>query len=333
MLDGTEPSNLYALEAFAGAHAKATQLGHAALREDHQRRRLKKIIQANNQRESEDRRLMLLGRAPADLVPIYADIDARLEKELAELDAAVAEEQSNLDALLAAQRDEKLAVHRAYRDEVVKLVESFEEEAKELTGTWERDMSTTAGELQRNDLSLQYAADISAVQLRHQEHLYQLFKRQMTAEALVEKAEDDLRQLQQTLQQEREALENSAEAQRSSRFEELKQSQLQVSYSLPFFSSSSSSMCCFVIILCFSIFNTICVCFSYCGCCCCCCCCSYCGCFVAKRRGTSVARRVRGVVGRDGGAAARQERPTGRLLEEEAGVASQRARKGVGGRR
>ena len=229
MLDGTEPSNLYALEAFEGAHAKATQLGHAALREDHQRRRLKKIIQANNQRESEDRRLMLLGRAPSDLVPIYADIDARLAKELAELDVAVAEEQSNLDALLAAQRDEKLVVHRAYRDEVVKLVEMFEVEAKELTETWERDMSTTSGELQRHELSLQYAADVSAVQLRHQEHLYQVFKRQMTAEALVEKAEDDLRQLQQTLQQEREALENSAEAQRSSRFEELKLSQLQVS--------------------------------------------------------------------------------------------------------
>jgi hypothetical protein len=206
MLDGAEPSNAYAVAAFTDAHARAAALSHAALREDHLRRRLKKTIQANNQRDTEERRLMLLGRPPEDLAKIYRDIDGRLERELTELDATVAEERASVDALLAAQRDEKHAVQSTYRDEVEKLRRAHVADTHALREKYAADLAAVPSggakegsddaAAQRVEVAAGYAAAVSAARLRHEEQLFEAFKRQMTTEALVEKAEDDLRQVE-----------------------------------------------------------------------------------------------------------------------------------------
>lgn len=238
MVEGLEPSSAYAQEMIKLAHVVQLNLLQEANRMDHSKKRFKRMVSSKTHKDFEAKRLMKLGRPAADLEPVYLDIEARLSEGLQHLGAVAAQDEQRVSTVLREQMVDKLKAQSDYSERVAKLRAVYDSnlslaitEAANKRLAVEAELTAAGAPSDRltKDLlavSQDLAAQLADLEVGYFDGLQAAFEDAMARKNSAETVEDELRNLQQSLQQKAEALENACDAMKIQRFEALVESQL-----------------------------------------------------------------------------------------------------------
>lgn len=195
MIEGSEPSIVYSKEELMQGYLKEKTLLSQALNDDYMYRRcVKKIINSNNQKDFEERRLSALERSHEELIPIYAEIDSRLKTEINSLINEYVKEKGSLDTLLLSQHTRKNEIQVLYEKEVAGISEKylekrtilFDNQKKSRNELLEKkNQSNVEGksrEINEIDIVInknehEFAVDLISAQLSHDDLLFEAYKR------------------------------------------------------------------------------------------------------------------------------------------------------------
>lgn len=132
VVEGLEPSIQYARDLLSLSSFAAYSILKLASIKDLDRKRYQLLISQNIHVENEAKRLMISGRSPDDLEPIYRSIDESVSREMEAFRKKVAEDLSALESELDEQLQAKLSVQREFENTVSDMYLQLQDDLAEL---------------------------------------------------------------------------------------------------------------------------------------------------------------------------------------------------------
>ena len=184
MIEGSEPSVGYAMELLKLAQITEMNFLRDANGMDFRKKKAKKQVAANMQKEFEAKRLLALGRPASDLDKFDAEISQRLTHGLKHLEQMELQEEKKLETLLAEQLKDKLKVQSDYNERVGKLTQQFMGDLEQLKGQYAvkfaalpEGSNADSREVTKEKLALdqELSAELAALEVRYHDNLCNTF--------------------------------------------------------------------------------------------------------------------------------------------------------------
>ncbi|CAM9130968.1 unnamed protein product, partial [Ectocarpus fasciculatus] len=202
-----------------------------AIRADAERKTCKLKLCAIGLKENEANRLMLLGRAPEELVALFDSIDADTDVINKESIENSHSELKHIEILLLEQLEDKKKIQSDYEVACDAILRKHEKNVRDIRRQFDGQRSklqsnefsdsdeTMASSVLKIDQGL--AAALSRAIVAMQDELCEAFKVAMSRKASVEQVEDEIRDIRQHEQQESDAFENAVAADNSEKYKML----------------------------------------------------------------------------------------------------------------
>jgi hypothetical protein len=199
------------------------------------RQTFKRQFENSKFKELEQMRIMALNRSGDELEKIYGHLDDQLQESLSQIDVDYNVDAKRLDERVRDQMAEKIKVHHNFHDEVYVITSDRDTALTECTTLYEGKISETEANTEGSEelklkaviaVRQEYAAKIDTIYCDAETRVFKAFQNYHWKTHTLEKVEDDLVQLRNSLINKKEAEQNALENEKYAKYRDLIQGQI-----------------------------------------------------------------------------------------------------------